>query len=234
LSPQAKTAHQDEMLNQNSSRGIADMQDTTVAYTSDVLESMAWFHWHDPITVQKSPYTVPGMPNKSIIQEVHPWNAQARPDPRTGKMRQPLKRSAAWDTLDLKLDPYSMAHTTPQQRANDLDTMVKGIIIPMGQMLQQQGVQFDINAYLEFVAKYRDMPDLPTILTMREPPQGEPQTAGEVGPGQPAPATTTHVRQNMPGRTRQGNDMMLQNALAGVDAGGASNGKANGQLNGAM
>lgn len=234
LSPQAKTAHQDAMLNENSSRGIADMQDTTITYTSSVLESMTWFHWHDPISVQNAPYSVPGLPNISRVQKIHPWNAQPQMDQRTGKMKMPLKRSVPWDQLELRLDPYSMAHTTPQQRANDLDGMVKSIIIPMAQMLQQQGVQFDMNAYLEFVAKYRDMPDLSSILTMREPPKVEKATGSSETGVQPAPETTTHIRQNMPGRTRQGNDMMMQNALAGVDAGGASNGQANGQLNGSM
>src|SRR5207253_10472217 len=39
LSPQSKTAHQDAMLNQNSSQSIADMQDATVDRKSTRLNS---------------------------------------------------------------------------------------------------------------------------------------------------------------------------------------------------
>ena len=225
LSPQAKTARQDAMLNENSSRGIQDMQDSTVAATSKLLESMGWYHWHDPVAVQKAHYSVPGLPSMTRVQEIHPWNAPAVADPRTGRAEMPLRRDARWDEIDVKVDPYSMTHSTPQQRANDLDALVKSVIIPMAQLLSSQGIQFDVNQYLEIMANYRDMPDLTSIITLRDPPVQEVGSSSGAGV-QPAPETTTHVRQNMPGRTRQGNDMNMMNSLAGVNAGGSPNGQA--------
>lgn len=222
LSPQAKTARQDAMLNENASKGIADMQDRMIAFTSEVIESLLWYCWHDPQLIMKAPYSPRGLPDVQIMREVKPWNAL---DPRA------MKRTGNWEDLQVKVDPYSLPHSTPQQRAGDLIGLVKEVWTPLAALAQQQGVVLDFNKFLEKIGQYRDMPDLIEIMSVRQPP---PQTEGgpptQTGP-RPAPEETTHVRENMPGRTRQGNDMMMMNALAGVDAGGASQ---NGQMNGVV
>lgn len=219
LSPQAKTATQDSMLDKNSTRAIADMQERTIAFSASVLKAMGWFWWHDPMKIMRSTYQVPGMPDTSAERYVYP---AGHPDPSV------QRRDGNWEDMDLKVDPYSMQHQTPQQRAGDLMKIVTSVYMPMAQIAQQQGVGFDFNAFIEIMSGYMDMPDMQRILATQEKPKEESAQGGggggggqEAGPG-PAETTRTYVRENMPGRTRQGNDMNMMNALAGVDAGGAS------------
>ncbi len=216
LSPQAKTATQDTMLDRNSTEGIGHMQDKTVSFTSDIIESLCWYYWHDPQKVMKTQYTLPGMPEMSIQRKVAPWNS---PDPRA------LKRQGNWEDLDVKVDPYSLSHTTPQQRASDLMKIATQLYMPGAELFKSQGIMLDLNMFIAKMGEYTDNPDWVDLLGAAPPPQEEPgPSSGDIGP-RPAQTERTYNRTNTPGRTREGNDMMLQNALAGMDGGGASNGQ---------
>ena len=206
LSPQSKTLGQDKLLAENASRAIADMQDRTITYTAKVIESMCWFWHNDPFKVMKSIYSPAGLPELAIVQQVGPEQRMALP----------------FEELKVKIDPYSMAHATPQSRLGTLNQVVQQIILPALPLLQQQGVVFDMQAYLQKVASYADMPDLAELLTMAEPPQQD-TTAGAERPGMAANTTRTYERQDTgPGRTKQGDDMNLVSTLLGADPGGAS------------
>ncbi len=82
--------------------------------------------------------------------------------------------------------------------------------------------------YLKLQAELNDEPDLEDLIHFQEPPQEAPP--GPQQPGQAGPQTTTHVRENMPGRTQQGDQMNLRNSLLGVNAGGSPNGQSNGAM----
>ncbi len=216
LSPQSKTATQDRMLNENSTRSIADMQDRTTMFASDVISGLIWFDWHHPTKVQESEYSLPGLNDVSITRKLHPWN---HPDPTV------LRRTAEWDRINCKVDPYSLPASTPQQRANDLIQFVTQLYIPAAQMAQQQGVNLDWNNFLEKLGVYKDMPDLKEILTYQEP-LPTPEADAAQSAGQPAPQETAHIRENVATPSRLGNDNMMRAALSGVDPGGAhQNGK---------
>lgn len=215
LSPQSKTLGQDKMLEANASRMVTDMQDRTVNYTSEILESLCWYWHHDPFKLMKSTHSLQGMPDLSISRSVSPGQ----------------RSQVSFEDMDIKVDPYSMQYSTPQLRMQQLQSVFQTVIVPLMPVLQQQGIAVDINAYLQKVATYLDMPDLSDVITIQEPPQqdGEPGGA-QPGPG-PAQTERKYVRENMPGRTRQGDDMNTMNALRGINPGGNPN-TANG--NGAM
>jgi hypothetical protein len=204
LGPQSKTATQDSMLNANSSKGIADMQDRTVTFTADVLKSLCWYWYHDPLKVMRSTFSVPGLPEVQTVRSVTPMQRQR----------------GNFEDLDIEVDPYSMQHATPQSRMAGIMQVVQQIVMPMMPVLQQRGVGFDVNVLLEKLAKYMDQPDLAEILTIQDPPTQEP---GSVEPTSMKPAQTerTYTRQNVSERTRQGNDMTMAAAMMGSDIGGA-------------
>jgi hypothetical protein len=214
LSPQAKTAKQDAMLEQNASRAIADMQDRCISFASDVLGSMCWYWWHDPFKVMQSTYNVPGLPEIKINREVTPE--------RRGK--------AKWSDLEVKVDPYSMQHQTPQTKLQFINTVVQQIVMPMAPLLQQQGIGLDLNRYLTMIAELGDMPELTELLTVQDMPQEQAQAQEE--PGMPAVTSRNYTRENMPGRTERGDAQNRINTLMNVDPGGSQNGAA--AMNGAM
>jgi hypothetical protein len=224
LSPQSKTATQDKLLNENSSRSVADMQEVTTSYARRVGGALAWYYWHHPFDVQESQYQVPGLPEASLLRKVHPLGAR---DMVTNEPA-PLQRDARWDQLDLKVDPYSLQPATPQSRAAALKQLVMEVVLPAMPLLQQQGIGFDMNKFLTKIAELTDMPDLPDILSVQEPPTGNATTGGtEAQPGMAASTTRNYVRESMPGRTDKGNTQNMVSSLLGVNPGGdpQANGK---------
>jgi hypothetical protein len=207
LSPQSKTLGQDQMLAQNATRAVADMQDRTITFTADVLRAMCWYWWHDPFTVQRTKHNLPGIPDLQIQRRVTPQQRQA----------------GRFEDLEIEVDPYSMQHQTPQSRMQAINGVVQQVVLPMMGLMVQQGVSFDINAYLQKVSQYMDMPDLADILTIREPPDQESQVGSPEPDKAPLPAQTRreYVRHNMPSSTREASDRNLASGLLGVNPGGA-------------
>lgn len=213
--PQSKTAAQDELLNQNAGAGMADKQDRTVAFTASVLKALCWYWWHDPYKVQRSTHNLPSLPEMKILRQITPQ----------------MRKMGRFEDLDIQVDPYSMKHSTPETKLAALNQVVQTIVLPMMQLLQQQGRSFDINAYLGKVAQYLDMPDLAEIVTISDPPAQDAGAGGSGGEGSTTPPETTrnYVRESRPGRTQGGNDMDLKNRLMGQNMGGNPNQSKNGQ-----
>jgi hypothetical protein len=204
------------MLNANSSATISDMQDKVVRLTSNVLESLCWYWHHDPQRIMRVTQSVEGFPEFSRQQAVHPAG-------RGGPGR--LARDVAFEDMDIQIDPYSLQHQTPQGRLTQINQIVQSIIVPMMPLLQQAGVQFDVQAYLKKVGMYLNMPDLADILTIGEPPQMQSQgSAGPPSPGMPAETTRNYVRRSNGGATTRGADLQRGNAMQPPGQNGATNG----------
>lgn len=184
-SPQSKTAAQDKMLNENASAGVSDMQDTTITGTAKVMKSLAWYWWNHPEKEMLSQYSARSTPEFKMTRRV-------RPQQRRG----PMPR--------VKVDPYSMMHSTPQSRLAFMNGVVAQMQPMMG-LLQQQGVFFDVNTYLERVGRYGDEPDLQDIFQYQDPPEQEAASASaDSGDTGPANKTTTIERRSMGGADSQG------------------------------
>lgn len=201
LQPQAKTLGQDQMLDQSASGGVASMQSTTVDFVADVLKSLCWYWWNDPQKIMRTKHSLVGMPDMGIVRTVTPQQRMKTP----------------FSDLEIEVDPYSMQHSTPEQRASDLDQLVSQVLTPLMPILQQQGIQFDAQTYLKKRAAYKNMPDLPEIVTLGEPPapQGGGQGPEASGSG-PMPASTTrnYVRRSFGQGTPQNKQSDLMNNLS--------------------
>lgn len=211
---QSPTATQDRMLNENASVGIVDKQETVINGAAQVIENLVWFWWHDPFKVMRTTYQVPGMGSEmSIPLQVTPQERLTVP----------------WDDLDIRIDPYSMQHTTPQQRLARMNQMVKMIILPLMPLLQQAGIAFDVHAWLEKNARYSDEPDLQDLVTIREPPNQDSPSAGspELLAAGSDGEHRTYDRQIRSEQTDKGFERNMMGSMMGVDQGGAHEG--NGQ-----
>lgn len=219
LASQAGTLGQEELLNQQSNGQVASMQDITVSFVSDCCDRMLWYFWHDPRLVMEAMNTDPNLPDVHHVRRVYPGN---HPDPKV------LRRLG--NKPDIKVDPYSIRHTTPQQRAKDLIGIVTSIYVPLAQAAQQQGIALDFNALLGLLGKYMDAPDLQTILSIQAPAQGQGgdslPTAG--GPTKPAQTERTYTRKSAGGNSQANQNMEINNKLSAAMAGAGGSGM-NGQ-----
>jgi hypothetical protein len=202
--PASPTASQDRMLNANASAGVSDLQETTTTFVSDVFRALCWYWWHDPFTTMTTTYQVPGLPDISRERRL-------RPEQRT---------RSKWADIDVRVDPYSMQFSTPQAKLANLRQVMQGVLMPVMPLLEQQGLVVNFDKYLEFEAVYGDMPELPEIVSMQEPPVAD----GAQGAEQPSmgavPTERRYVRENRSERTQGGMDQLLANAMAGKSSGG--------------
>jgi hypothetical protein len=206
LSAESRTATQDKMLNENASRTLSDMQKRSTDFVSNVLESLCWFWHHDPVRTMKSKYTVPGL-DVGIGRQVSPQ----------------VRKQVPFEDMEIRVDPYSMQHSTPQSRMQMLTQVMQGILIPMMPILQQQGINIDINSYLAKVAQYQDMPDLLDVTTIQEPPQMDGGGSAEGPATTKTPETTrNYVRENVPMRTEKGGPNERPERGKGLAHGGQS------------
>lgn len=196
LSPQSPTLGQDQMLQQNASRTIADMQSGTVSFTRSVLGALGWYFWNDPFETYRVRRTVPGAEDLEI------WTTLS-----------PEMRAVPFEDLDFDIDPYSMVDDSPATRLAAINQLMTQVLIPAGQLLTQQGISVDFEAYLKKVARYANMPDLNEIVRFAgliEQPGVEPGPQASSGY-----TTRRYERVNRPGGTRFGKDNALMQLLMG-------------------
>lgn len=222
MAPSSKTASQDKMLNENAGRTVADMQEVTITFTARVLRALGWYWWNDPARVMEASYSPAGLPEYSVTRKLYP-------DTPLNRQLERMVRSVPFEKLDLKVDPYSMQFSTPQTRAAKLKQILIEEIAPLMGLLQQQGIVFDLSAYLEKRGKYEDMPDLSEIVSIAEPPgelaAKQAQSQGGEEPGMPANTTREYVRRSVGGGSAgQGENQMGSEALAMMQQGSEQNG----------
>lgn len=202
LGAQSKTATQDKMLNANAGMSVRWMQQAMVSHTAKVVEALCWFWHHHPQKVMTSYHEIEGLSNP-IQRKVTPQE----------RMRIPF------ESLSVKVDPYSLQHQSPDEKLTFLNQVVGQIVIPLMPLLEKQGISIDINKYVEKVAEYGSSYDLMDIITTIEPSDGG---ASSEGPTKPGNTSRTYNRVNASEKTESGQRTAMQQALQGQNPGGNS------------
>lgn len=200
LGPQSGTLGQDELLNVNASKKIADMQDRFVSFTKGVVQALAWYEWTEPLRERQLTKTVPGTDISVPVQ----WAAETR--------------EGDFIQYDLDIEPYSMQHTSPGTRLNTLLNVFQTVIVPSLPMLQQQGGSLNMQELLALISEYTNIPELRDIVQFQGlMEEDQIAMAGNATPElRQSPSTTrTNVRVNRPGATASGKDEALIQRLLG-------------------
>ncbi len=198
LSPMADTLGQDQLLAQNASKRVADMQDRVISFTKDVINSLGFYLWTDPLINLPLTKRVPGMEQLSVPVT---FDAESREG----------------DFLDynIEIEPYSMQHQSPQMKLQALVQVFQQFIAPFAPMMAEQGIGINFEGLLNTIGKYANVSELNEILEFTQPSGRYEKTMV----GQP-PAkwpTTRHIseRVNRPGATRSGKDAAMMQTLLG-------------------
>jgi hypothetical protein len=212
LAPQSKTLGQDQLLAQNANGGMADMQQRTIGYTSEILNALCWYFWHHPTLEMKTDFKLPGAPDLSMTRTVTPQQ----------------RMQARWSDMGIQVDPFSLAHQTPQQMAQAVTQIVTQLIIPLAPIAQAQGISPDLNALIDKLSKWYNLPDLGEIIRHAAPPQTEAPPAAPDAGAKPAETTRNYVRRSIGGDNQNNRE---QSIIQGMMPG--TNGQRNGQGAGA-
>lgn len=217
LAPQAGTLGAEQQLLSQSGGQIASMQDTTKAFVSDVADSLLWYHWNDPRSVQR--VKLEGIEGVDLTQEIYPWDHE---DPEA------LKREG--EMPEMSIDPYSMRNQTPQERATAIQTIITQVYAPLAQIALQQGVTLDFNKFMAMMAKYLDQPDIQQLFTITETPTPQEPPGMEDDGTMPNSTKREYVRRSLGGDSSAAKNENMDSQLESGMASGSMNGESNGKL----
>jgi hypothetical protein len=194
LGPQSETLGQDRLLSASASMRIQKMQKATITFVRDIIEDIFMFMWEDPLF------------NPTVTKRVKGFDDVAVQVPFG-----PQERREEFIRLNIKIEPYSMQHTTPEAKLQGLRTIFQEFVAPFLPMMQAQGVAVDMEMLFRKVGKLGNIPELNDIIVYTNPLH-EPEP---MQPGKPATTTRRYERVNRPGATNAGKSQILQQALFG-------------------
>ena len=200
LGASAPTATQEQLLSQSANGMVQAMQGKVIHFVRGVFESMGWYIWNDPDCRVRVLDRISGTNMDLTINWPHRSSDVPGEtfDDRQGK---DLKDIA------LEITPYSLQDVSPAQKAAMLTQTVTQEMLPMAQMLQQQGMTLDFKNYFQIKEDLTGI-DYSEILKSQAPVE-EPNN--DLGVHKPPSTTRTYERVRGGGPSRGGADraMML-------------------------
>jgi hypothetical protein len=175
ISTGAETLGQEQLLQQAASGRIQMMQQVVMDVTKECIEAIAWYLWNDPLVKID---TVDKIPGTSVEMEVS-W-----PHEQDQYGQQQDLRQGEFNDMNFDIVPYSLTDKPPAQRLQNINGVVN-MLIPLLPLLQQQGVIFDAQAWLDIVKRYSGEEELGDILKTGDVPDPEQQMTN-VAPIKPA------------------------------------------------
>ncbi len=194
LSRMSETVGQDQLLTANASKRLESMQKRTIEFTKDVVEDLAWYRWTDPIRdfpVTKRKHGAEVATSLTVVQ-----------------------RETNFLDYNFEIEPYSMQHQTPASRLAALMQIFTQLLAPLVPMMEAQGITIDFEGLLAILSKYSNLPELHDLLIYTNPEHQSPKPVGQSIRQSPV-TTRNYVRQSKPGATRQGQDNVMAQLLAG-------------------
>jgi len=196
LGPQSETLGQDTLLSASASMRIQKMQKSVYEFTQGVVEDLISYQYSDPTEVIKVTKKIKGFDDISVETPIYPY-----------------ERIHDFQDFNIKIEPYSMQHKTPEAKLQSLRTVFMEMIMPLLPMMQAQGITLDIEALMKKISELGNLPELQEILIYSNP-NHEQEPVGEL-PAKPATTTRRYERVNRPGATNQGKSQIMQQALFG-------------------
>lgn len=197
LGPQADTLGQDQLLSASASMRIQRMQKNVYRFTEGIVKDLCYWLFTDPYINIPVVKRVKGFDDVTVTV---PFGPEER-------------RENDFVEYNIKIEPYSMQHKTPESKLQGIRTILNEMVIPLIPMMQQQGIGLNLEALFKKIGKLANLTELDEILVYQNPTiQNEP-----VGEAPPKAQTTTrrYERINRPGATNQGKSQILQQALLG-------------------
>jgi hypothetical protein len=213
LGAMSDTVGQDNMIKQAANAMVEEMQDTVVTEVGGILEDLAHYEWTDPNLSRTLHIVVPGLEDD---------------------IRLPVRFSQ--DTLEgdfqdynFNIHPYSMKHESPSTKLQNIFTILERIVYPLMPMMEQQGVQVNVEGLMRNIAKLTNMDELDDLFIFTSPQMesgmgvvGSP--GGSRGPGK-APFSTRRYERVSKSASSQASpsQQMMEKMMAGGDVAGNSN-----------
>ena len=205
LGPQSETAAQDSMIMGQITGRVAQMTEDVLDAAGEVAKHLGWMLWETSDRTLRATREIPGT-GIEIPIELPPYDRQGE-----------------FIDMNFTIEPYSMAHQSPQSRASSIMEMMN-MAVSMAPVMAQQGMQIKFAEFFQLLARYRNLPEINHIIEygqMIPEEQKQPE-----GPRQSPNTTRHHVRTNVSGTTQAGQaaevaSAALKGGSDGVSVGGS-------------
>lgn len=196
LGPQASTVGQEEIINGNVTRNVADMRMAVVSFASECVLDLGRLMWEDQTLELQTSIPV----ENSGINVSSNWT--------------PEYRQGNFEDYEFRVEPYSMVFKTPEQHLQELFQVLRELA-PLWPMFQASGATLDAQAIVKEIARLKNRPEFNTFITFAEPMGmlgGDENTVRQA-----ANTTRTNIRQNIPtgGTAENRNNALVRDLMAG-------------------
>ena len=198
LGAQASTVGQEEMIQGNLSKNVADMRMAVVSFASECITDLGRLMWEDQTLELQSSIPV----GNSGVEVRSDWT----PDYRKGE----------FEDYGFKVEPYSMVFKTPEQKLQELFQVLREIA-PLWPMFQASGATLDAKAIVEEVARLKNRPEFKRFITFAAPAD---MLGGDQNTVRQSPVTSReNIRRNIPtGGSAEARSSATIQALLGGNA----------------
>jgi hypothetical protein len=197
LGPQSDTLGQDQLLAAGASRRLQRMQKEMISFTTGVVEDLGYYLYNDPYIEIPLIKRIPQFPDVAVPVKFSPED-----------------RENDFVEYNIKIEPFSMQHQSPENKLMGLRTVFSEFVAPLIPVMQQQGVEIDIVGLFTTIGKLANLPELNDVLSYSMPRQMS-QPVGGMPTNKPPVTKRTYERINRPGATQPGKDQIMKQALLG-------------------
>ena len=159
----ADTLGQEKLVDQNSSKRVEEMQGRVADFTQGIMEDIGYYLFTDPFIQIPLVKRIPGYESVEI-----PFTFDDE------------SRVGSYTDYNMELKPYSLQEQTPAMRNAMIDNVVGTLFVPLGPVMEQQGMTPNMEEILRQKAKNANMPELEDLVIFTGIPTTERQ--GSVGP----------------------------------------------------
>jgi len=192
LGPQSPTLGQDELISAAANKLVVDMQERTFRFTERVMRSIAWTILTDPAIRLPLRKQVDGTDIEVPFEYT--------PERQMG------------DIMDynIQIHPYSMKFTSPAARLAAMNSFMQGVAIPLAGLMQEQGVVFDWQKFVDLWSQYQQMPEIKDIV--KYAPQDQQEAERDVM-RKPPVTNRNYTRRNVKASSPEAERQELMQAL---------------------
>ncbi len=204
LSSVANTLGQEELIKASSSQKVQDMQARVTDFTRKVVKSIGLWAWYDPA---RTYVLTEDLGDTGISVEI--------------ELKAKDRNESEFFDLNFSVQPGSLQESSASERASTMSAFMNQTLVPMAPMMQQQGLQIDISAYVGHMADLtgvKEITDLISPVGVAPDPSNVMGRANTSPPGENKPPVTRreYIRRNVPtGGTRESRDNQMSQMLMG-------------------
>lgn len=197
LGAQSETLGQDRLLSESASAQLRDMSSKVVDFSKAVFEQFAYYEWKDPVRRRKITKTIPG---STLGVELF-WDKGMK----KGKLKDYL----------ININVYSLQDNSPSIKMQKLILFIERVIGPLMPAIEAQRAQLDVQTIIRHAAEFSDFPEGKDLVVWENEEIDPASGSGGHERTMPAHTTRTNERVNRGGGTKQGNNQILAQMLAG-------------------